>query len=513
MSPSTPSPPGHRSDNIGWLQIEAALAGHSGVRQAAVTAFESVSGEAKLVAYLVLDEAYLDSLIGVEQSQDRRTKEWRTVFDRLQKNTASSAAGEGSKTRGWNSTYTKQPIPDREMQEWIESTVQEILPLHPVEVLEVGCGTGLLLLRIAPTSKRFVGVDFSPASLKSLTSQMAGYQGDMSAVTLLEHAADNLKDIESNSFDTTIINSVVQYFPSLEYLTRVWEGVLRTTKPGGAIFAGDVRSLPLLKAFSTSVELFQAPAHLRLSELRERIRRRMNQERELVISPAYFLALQRDNPRISRVEIRPRWGNSDNEMTRFRYNVTLFLDSHEQKRLVEPHWLDWTREGMTLDKVRDLLQSGIEMLAIKGVVNARVEKDIEALARLANSEDQATAGDLKQALGVTPTRGVHPNDLRSVAREFDHQTEISWAACRSDGSFDVFFRRHAADGKPPDASVAWPQPDTVSENLTLHVHDPSRSARRRMLLRQVREYAKATLPEAMVPADFVLVNELPFRSD
>jgi hypothetical protein len=210
--------------------------------------------------------------------------------------------------------------------------------------------------------------------MKSLTNQMVAFDGNMSAVTVLERAADNFNDIDSSSFDSCIINSVVQYFPSLEYLTKVWEGMLKATKPNGAIFIGDVRSQPLLEAFAASVELFQAPAHLRLSELRERIRRRLNQERELVISPAYFLALQRRYPQVSRVEIRPKCGSSNNEMTRFIYNVTLFLDSRDQRWLVELRWLDWTHEGLTLDTIRELLQSGSEMLAIKCVVNGCITR-------------------------------------------------------------------------------------------------------------------------------------------
>ena len=47
------------------------------------------------------------------------------------------------------------------------------------------------------------------------------------------------------SFDTVIINSVVQYFPSLEYLTKVLDGAIKATKPGGAIFVGDsAKSVP-----------------------------------------------------------------------------------------------------------------------------------------------------------------------------------------------------------------------------------------------------------------------------
>ncbi len=44
-------------------------------------------------------------------------------------------------------------MPDDDMREWLEHTVQRILALRPGRLLEVGCGSGLLLFRIAaPTA-------------------------------------------------------------------------------------------------------------------------------------------------------------------------------------------------------------------------------------------------------------------------------------------------------------------------------------------------------------------------
>jgi len=60
-----------------------------------------------------------------------------------------------------------------------------------------------------------------------------------------------------------IINSVVQYFPSVEYLVKVLEQTIKQVRPEGSIFIGDVRSLPLLRAFHTSVQLYQASDTLR----------------------------------------------------------------------------------------------------------------------------------------------------------------------------------------------------------------------------------------------------------
>ena len=159
MSTSTPFPPGDSSHAIALAQIETTLTTHPGVQQAEVSVSMLPSGDQKLVAYVVPDKNYLDSVLAAEQNEDRRISEWRTVFDLFQKDDGSSSAG--FNTRGWNSSYTRQPIPADEMLEWIDSTVDQILSLHPAEILEIGCGTGLLLLRIAPVSRRYVGVDFS----------------------------------------------------------------------------------------------------------------------------------------------------------------------------------------------------------------------------------------------------------------------------------------------------------------------------------------------------------------
>jgi len=88
-----------------------------------------------------------------------------------------------------------------------------------------------------------------------------------------------------------VLNSVAQYFPDIDYLVRVLEGAARIVADGGAIFVSDVRNLPLLPAFHTSVELRRAPESLPLAQLRQRVRRRTAQENELVIDPAFFTAL------------------------------------------------------------------------------------------------------------------------------------------------------------------------------------------------------------------------------
>ena len=51
---------------------------------------------------------------------------------------------------GWNSSFTGEAIPELEMRDWLDRTVEQILDLGPNRVLEIGCGSGMLLFRIAP---------------------------------------------------------------------------------------------------------------------------------------------------------------------------------------------------------------------------------------------------------------------------------------------------------------------------------------------------------------------------
>jgi hypothetical protein len=120
---------------------------------------------------------------------------------------------------------------------------------------------------------------------------------------------------------------VVQYFPTADYLTEVLKGAIRSIIPGGRLFIGDVRNLALLYPFYVAVELQQAPASMAITELKQRIYGYQAKEEELVIDPHFFLMLKTQIPEISYVEILPKRGRFRNEMSQFRYDVVLHIDT------------------------------------------------------------------------------------------------------------------------------------------------------------------------------------------
>src|SRR4029077_20844850 len=164
------------------------------------------------------------------------------------------------------------------------------------------------------------GTDISPRVLADLDAHLGELRP---RVHLLERPAGRFDGIEPGSFDLVILNSVVQYFPSADYLATVLAGAVAAVRPGGAVFLGDIRSLPLLDAFYASVELAQAEPGTPVARLRRRAEARRLQENELAVGPALFAELARRLPRTVRVEVHPKHGRAHNELTAFRYQVVL----------------------------------------------------------------------------------------------------------------------------------------------------------------------------------------------
>src|SRR6266567_9184725 len=253
------SPPGdHLLASDQSEKVFRILAAHPGVREAAVL----VDMHNALVAFVVPQDDYLDAVLNRKNLESATISRWQKAVDLTQFVKGTDPYSVGLNTQGWNSAYTGREIPRDDMREWVGVCVAEILRLAPKKVYEIGCGTGMLLMQIAPSCDRYIGVDFSPATLSKLREQLQSFPSLLDKVELIERRADEFGTPASNSFDTVLINSVIFYFPNLTYLNGVLEKAINIVKPGGHIFVGDVLSLHLLPVFASSIELFLAEDQL-----------------------------------------------------------------------------------------------------------------------------------------------------------------------------------------------------------------------------------------------------------
>ncbi|MER6156419.1 amino acid adenylation domain-containing protein [Streptomyces sp. NPDC001868] len=470
-------------------EIESVLRGHPAVDQVTVVVREDRPGDRRLAAYVV---PALDA--PRDADPDTRVEEWKELHELLYGAAGSeddadagdsTGAGDGSGLRenyaGWNSMYDGTPIPVEEMREWRASTVERIRELGTGQkVLEIGVGSGLILSRIAPDCEAYWGTDLSAAAVAALRAQVDTDPELAAKVELRAQPAHDTDGLPAGYFDTVVINSVAQYFPSGEYLDDVLRQVSGLLAPGGRIFVGDVRNLRLLRTLRAAVETRRATGGDEdedKSALRTAVERSVRWEGELLLDPDFFAALDGFD-----AEIRIKRATHHNELSRYRYDVVLRPGVPAAGR--ELAEVDWASVG-GLVGLAELLAGRPDGLRVVGVPNARLADDLADLRRLEGSSREAASG-------------TDPEDLHALAAEHGYRAALTWNGNADDGAFDAVLVLDGPFGPLYRTAGAYP-----------HANRPAPFRDVGALMRSLRGHAAEWLPDYMVPSAFVPLHALP----
>ncbi|WP_151484725.1 non-ribosomal peptide synthetase [Streptomyces albicerus] len=458
-------------------EIEHALTSHPGVAQAAAVVRETPQGDKQLVGYLV-PKPYATAAVA-----DAQVDEWRDLYDDSYAESSEETLGDDF--QGWNSSYTGEPIPLEQMREWQDAAVAQVLRFAPRRVLEIGVGSGLLLAKIIGGVEEYWGTDISATVVDRVRAQaeQAGY-GDR--VRVSAQPADDMSGLPHGRFDTVVLNSVVQYFPNVEYLDQVLRRLMELLEPGGRVIVGDVRNAATRSLMQTAVQRAAHP-HASHEELRTLVQRELLAERELAIAPEWFTEWAADDS--VAVDIRLKPGQAHNELTRHRYEVVLHKQPADMVDVAGAPSVLWGRDVHDLTGLGRCADRAGGPVRVTGIPNARLAEEV-ALTVATGLLDPAPQ----------PGEPVDPQELLQWAREHGRDAVPTWS-----GEDTRYF----------DA-VLLPEQRNVSGLFApsgtggrVRANNPALARSIGPLLLELPEYLRERLPDYMVPPAFVPLSELP----
>eukprot|EP00930_Biecheleria_cincta_P078885 TRINITY_DN664_c0_g1_i6.p1 TRINITY_DN664_c0_g1~~TRINITY_DN664_c0_g1_i6.p1 ORF type:complete len:1569 (-),score=306.79 TRINITY_DN664_c0_g1_i6:3-4382(-) len=411
---------------IGGVRIEceevsSVLKTHPAVQDALVCAFDGPFGKA-LAAYVVADKDTNWQLpigfgssphAGDGNSNDNEdddsgdkdlVSKWGAVYDEMYQDHGEGIS-EGDPTLNWSGyvdTYSRRTHVEHVIKEWVEWSCELVLrhqdtcfpsgkcigDVSKQSVVELGCGNGMLLFRIAPVVAKSIGgqyvaTDISTSGLSYVTDIIARGPpyGDLPVKTHKIAAHEVLTVCEPCSTQVVLCNGVTMYFPSTEYLLECMQTAVKATVDGGFSIIGDIQSKRHLTAFHADVQTFQAlrrPDATPLAVLRA-ARKAAASEQLSYFDDNLFARLERAgmemfDGRVARFEMRLKRGWWHSEFNRFRYDIEIVVG----KPKTAPRQLSFQRHGYAavsafLGKPCDDMVA-LECKDIESFVKAQVDK-------------------------------------------------------------------------------------------------------------------------------------------
>lgn len=299
-------------------EIENAIEQEPLVKKAVVKVHEMEDFYKCLAAYVEIDEekAFSDEVFSIASNTTRFLKniydETYLVADNYEHGAVNNC--------GWQSSFTGKLMCVAELDESYQFIRKVIKASDLSEILEVGCGTGSLLFEYIDNAGRCTIIELSSKAIDYVVSKLSNNQKEK-----VIFKNDSIQYVHHHQkYTCVIVNSVVQYLPSVHSVVTTLTQLVAATKSNGTIIIGDIRSIELLDVYYLEkTRKNHTPGNDLESELSTFYYK--SRDSEIALSPRFFFVLKTLIKGISDIDIQVKHGIHQNELNYFRYDVVIHI--------------------------------------------------------------------------------------------------------------------------------------------------------------------------------------------
>ncbi|MBE0458636.1 non-ribosomal peptide synthetase [Pseudoalteromonas prydzensis] len=479
---------GHR---IELKEVESVLRTLDNVKEAVVKVFGE-DNDKSCVAFFTVHEQ------SESNDSDTFVATWKDLYEETYQSTGTES--QTFDISGWNSSFTGHEFSAEVMKEWQDATVTRIRNLNPTKILEIGCGTGLLMYQLLPDVEDYFACDFSETVIEK--HKKFAQKKEIKHLHLANAEAEQVSvdtfGVEQWAPDVVICNSVAQYFPSEDYFKTVVSRAIDAAQ-GGKLFFGDLRDHRLVETFYLDIQRFKLGGEVALDDLVRQAQELVNNEQELLLTPQLFVELWRRDPRITKVEVLPKFGEYAIEMNRYRFDAIIYLEQNQEVKPIS-ELVTWHKNL----ELQELLttQESTQAFAVKGYPNKRVFQ----MYSLWMSSQHLTINEYAQ---VNEEDVLSVEQLHTLANKHEWQlrVELCLDPVVGPGAYNLVFAPANAD-----ITVLYvTAPEQLGEQFA---NRPVLTTKQEpSLLVNIRNALRDQLPEYMLPAHLIQQDKFPITAN
>jgi acyl carrier protein len=383
----------------------------------------------------------------------------------------------------------------------------------------------MVLFNLGDGLQSYVGLEPSKSAAAFTNSVIKSIPSLAGKAKVHVGTAQDIGQLNDLHPDLVVLNSVVQYFPSPEYLTQVVDTLVHLPDVK-RLFFGDIRTNATNRHFLAARAIRTLGNNATRDAVRQNVAELEGCEEELLVEPAFFTTLQDRFPDlIHHVEIIPKNIQATNELSAYRYAAVVHIrgadESTQPVHMIEKDdWIDYQASHMGRNSLLDLLRHSKDSMtvAVSNIPFAKTVFERQIVESLEDDNKNETKILVDGAAWISIVRSdassrasLSVPDLYQLAKESGFSLEVSAARQWSQsGALDAVFHHYSSPSETDRTLIKFPNDNQARASTTL-ANRPLQGLQRRRAALQVRERLQSLLPSYMIPSSIVVLDQMPLN--